>query len=101
VNLPVDVIALHDGRVMQVHPVRECIPPCPVHEPSVHPLAGAPLNWREDRRLWERICRHGTGHPDPDDLGYKRLTMLPQVYRMAAYESHGCDGCCEPGILAW
>ena len=100
-NLPVDVIALYNGQVMQVHPKRECLPPCPVHAPSAHPLNTAPLNWRSDVRLWERICKHGTGHPDPDDLSYKRLTMLPAVYRMHCYESHGCDSCCDPGILAW
>lgn len=93
-TLDVDVIALHDGRVMQVHPARECLTPCPIHEPSDHPLKDAPLNWRPGPRLWERICPHGCGHPDPDDLAFKQATMLPAAYRMAAFDSHGCCGCC-------
>ena len=35
-----------------------------------------------DRRIMERICPHGVGHPDPDDvLNQDRV--------------HGCDGCCR------
>lgn len=95
--MSVDVIALYDGRVMQTHPERECLPPCPVHAPSEHPLSTAPLNWREDRRLWERICDHGCGHPDPDDVAFKRATMMPEVFRMNAFEIHGCclPSCCR------
>jgi len=90
----VDVIALHDGTVMQVHPERECLTPCPIHAPSVHPLNTAPLNWRAANRLWERICRHGCGHPDPDDVAFKQATMMPKVFQMYAYAMHACDGCC-------
>jgi hypothetical protein len=97
----VDVIGTGTGQIMQLHPARECLSPCPVHSPSTHPLAGAALHWRSDRRMWERICEHGVGHPDPDDLGYKRQTMMPAVYRMYAFETHGCDGCCDPGVLLW
>jgi hypothetical protein len=31
----------------------------------------------------ERICPHGVGHPDPDDV-------------FATDTVHGCDGCCTP-----
>jgi hypothetical protein len=41
-----------------------------------------PQNWRGDRYLIERICPHGVGHPDPDDLNPDTV--------------HGCDGCCTP-----
>lgn len=36
----------------------------------------------------ERICKHGVGHPDPDDMEY---------WKSVGEESmgvHGCDGCC-------
>lgn len=33
----------------------------------------------------ERICKHGIGHPDPDDL---------KVQSSWAEGVHGCDGCC-------
>jgi hypothetical protein len=32
----------------------------------------------------ERICEHGIGHPDPD-----------QIMRDEAGWVHGCDGCCS------
>jgi hypothetical protein len=31
--------------------------------------------------MMERTCRHGVGHPDPDDLNPDTI--------------HGCDGCCS------
>ena len=86
------------SALMQVHSVKFCVPPCPVHGPtSEHPLRDSPLVWRGARRMWERMCPHGIGHPDPDDLAYKRRHMDPEVYTRHAYEIHGCDGCCtEP-----
>lgn len=62
---------------------------CSIHNPSEHPLADAPLHWRADRRLMERICDHGVGHPDPDDLAHRRLSDE------LADDVHGCDGCCQ------
>jgi hypothetical protein len=52
-----------------------------------------PQHFRFDRALMERTCPHGVGHPDPDDLEYKRLFLGDEE---AAWESvHGCDGCCR------
>lgn len=54
-----------------------------------------PLNWRSDRRLMERICPHGVGHPDPDHLAH--VARVP--FKDGQYDSdgtHGCDGCCQP-----
>ena len=67
---------------------------CCIHNPSPHPLWLAPLSWRGDRSLMERICDHGIGHPDPDDLDYKRENMDPKIYEQYAFGIHGCDGCC-------
>lgn len=74
------------GQRLWVHSEEDCIPYCPIHTPSKHALASAPLHWRGDRRIMERICDHGVGHPDPDD------------YAVITYEGagvHGCDGCCR------
>lgn len=54
---------------------------CVIHSPSTHCMSTFPTHWREDRRIMERICPHGVGHPDPDDL--------------SSFKEHGCDGCCE------
>ena len=76
-------------RLINVHAPSECQGrPCCIHHPSDHPLADAPLHWRPDKRVMERICPHGVGHDDPDDYAY-RSTINPNARRV-----HGCDGCC-------
>lgn len=68
-------------------------PACCIHKPSQHPLVEARLNWRADRGLMERVCRHGVGHPDPDDIAHKRRTRGEEY--AWAMSVHGCDGCCR------
>jgi hypothetical protein len=69
--------------VVGVHPAARCAgEPCCIHNPSDHHMRGWPQHWRDDRKIMERICVHGVGHPDPDD---------PTVDTV-----HGCDGCCAP-----
>jgi hypothetical protein len=87
---------IHVGQqVLRTHAEGTCRGEhCCIHKPSDHPLNTAQLHWRADRQMMERICEHGVGHPDPDDLEYKRSIMSRQAYRARAYETHGCDGCC-------
>ena len=81
-----------DGRNMRnLHPVNACASAngCAIHNrPSQHPLVNAPLNWREDRGILERVCVHGIGHPDHDAAQY--LNSIGKEYE----NIHGCDGCC-------
>lgn len=85
-------IALHDGRIMQVHEAGTCAGQfCCIHNPSDHALKSAPLSWRGDRRLMERICPHGVGHPDPDGLAADAALLGYDPYERGV---HGCDGCC-------
>lgn len=63
---------------------------CVMHNPSDHHMRGWDLNWRDDRGLMERICPHDIGHPDPDDLAYRRSVGAPWWL-----DVHGCDGCCR------
>ena len=51
-----------------------------------------PTHWREDTAMMERICPHGIGHPDPDDLAFRESLGGSIVRR--DYSIHGCDGCC-------
>jgi hypothetical protein len=90
-----DFIFLYDGSMLRTHPEVVCSGRCSIHNPSSHPLNTAPLNWRADRHLMERICDHGIGHPDPDDLAYKKRMLSAEVYLSHAYGIHGCDGCCQ------
>lgn len=62
---------------------------CTLHDPSNHAQRDWPMNYRSDRGLMERICPHGIGHPDPDDLAF-------HVRQGRDWQSvHGCDGCCS------
>ena len=78
------------GGTLKCHPRGWCAGEfCSIHNPSDHPLKDAPLNWRADRGIMERICVHGVGHDDPDDLAYRKLVGLE------ASGIHGCCGCCR------
>lgn len=86
----------------RVHSLVDCAGrPCVIHAPSDHHMRTWRTVWRGDRRMMERTCRHGVGHPDPDDLAY-RLTFPGRVDECDA-GVHGCDGCCAPrtGLRRW
>ncbi|MBD8057841.1 hypothetical protein IC607_02525 [Cellulomonas sp. JH27-2] len=79
--------------LLRTHGRRECSGPnCPIHNPSEHPLADAPLLWREDGGFMERLCPHGVGHPDVDRLAHTMRTQGESATRRIA--RHACDGCC-------
>lgn len=76
-----------DEEIIAHHPW-DCVPrthPCTMHNRTAHVMRAFPQHWREDRGIMERLCPHGIGHPDPDDIKV-RLTLHERV--------HGCDGCC-------
>ena len=80
-----------DATLRGVHPATQCAGrACVVHNPSDHHMRTWRLHWRDDRILMERLCPHGVGHPDPDDLAYHRSIGRSYV------GVHGCDGCCRP-----
>lgn len=80
------------GTLTNTHDPRACASKgCAVHNrPSAHALDSAPLNWRTDRGILERICKHGVGHPDYD------ASLYLQSIGMDSENVHGCDGCCGP-----
>ena len=89
-----DRIQTADGPLL-THTLSECLGEfCVVHRPSPHHMRNWLLNWRSDRRLMERLCPCGVGHPDPDDLAYIQRTHGPIAAEDAAV--HGCCGCCAP-----
>lgn len=65
---------------------------CCIHRPSDHPLKDAPLNWRADLRIMERLCECGVGHPDKDGMDHL-MRVDPESAKWAGV--HGCDGCCR------
>jgi hypothetical protein len=82
------------GQRLRVHLRNACKGhPCCIHDPSAHPLNTAPLHWRVEREVMERLCEHDIGHPDPDHLAHvKRLYGSERAWVDAV---HGCDGCCS------
>lgn len=74
-------------RLGNIHPRSACQGDyCPVHNWSDHHMVEWEQRWREDKRAFERICpEHGVGHPDPDDIYYRRSEYAA---------THGCCGCC-------
>lgn len=90
-------------ELVNVHSYTQCEGRhCCLHNPSDHPLRDAPRNWRGELGIMERLCEHGIGHPDPDDLAYRNgviasdpdLTEEEKEYRTDP-GIHGCDGCCR------
>ena len=71
------------------HHASRCQPPCPLHAPTGHHMANWRLDYRSDQGIFERRCKHGIGHPDPDSLTRQRRLGIddPGV--------HSCDGCCR------
>jgi hypothetical protein len=60
---------------------------CSRDHPSAHHMQTWPLVWRRYYGYCDRICPHGIGHPDPDDV-----VGLQSVGGASA--AHSCDGCC-------
>jgi hypothetical protein len=78
----------------QIHDRSQCEGrPCVIHNQTDHNMRGWMLFFRVDRCIWERICPHGIGHPDPDDLAWHVEQGRDHM------GVHGCDGCCMPNGL--
>lgn len=83
---------LPDGsKLVNVHSPENCAGQvCVIHNPTDHHMVDMHLQWRGDRAIFERICDHGVGHPDPD-----QFTFWESIDRIDE-AVHGCDGCCRP-----
>lgn len=77
------------GDKLTVHSLEDCRGPvCPIHKPTPHHMRDWKMIWRGDRQIFERVCEHGIGHPDPDDQEAK---LFIQGFMDGV---HGCDFCC-------
>jgi hypothetical protein len=87
-----ELVTLVGGTKLMTHDSTDCDAPCPIHKPSDHYMVHWRQVWRwnppwDYRGIMERLCVHGIGHPDPDDL---RIRLGHDD------GTHGCDGCCIP-----
>jgi hypothetical protein len=85
------------GQKLKVHSKENCKGKyCTIHNPSNHCMKDFPTHWRDDTRVMERICPHGVGHPDPDDLKYRQKEYKKKYKKSGDFLGiHGCDGCCD------
>lgn len=75
--------------VLHTHPPSACAGRhCWVHNPTPSHMMTWAIQWRDDKVTAERVCPHGIGHPDIDDVAYNR-----SIGRNVT--QHACDGCCE------
>jgi hypothetical protein len=85
------------GQNILVHDRSDCKNQyCCIHNPSNHKMKDWPTHWRDDRGIMERICKCGVGHPDPDDIAFKK--RIAEMYNRdeSFYDdTHGCCGCCR------
>ena len=82
--------------IRNLHSPNQCFGrPCPVHAPSDHKMREWRMHWRSDRGILERICSHGIGHPDPDQIHF--WNAIGRSYEAR----HGCDGCCVGKFDEW
>jgi len=89
--LDMEDVTLVGGQTLRVHNSKMCQGRnCCIHNPSDHHMTAWPQNWRADAKKMERLCPHGVGHPDPDDVAFNK-TIKRDV------SVHGCDGCCLEG----
>lgn len=81
----------HTFTLVRVHDAMACAGRgCALHNPSDHHMRDWDIVVREDKgSLFERICSHGVGHPDPDSLAYFIANGDDWM------GVHGCDGCCH------
>lgn len=77
-------------KLTGVHLREDCKGSCPLHSPTEHSMSDFTLHFRQDTFMFERICEHGIGHPDPDSLRHIETTT-----GSTAWGIHGCDGCCR------
>jgi hypothetical protein len=88
---PILGVQVGEQVLVNVHSARLCAGrTCVIHNPSDHGMRDWPLNWRGDIGLFERLCSHGVGHPDPDAVAYKENEL-----GLEGFGVHGCDGCCR------
>lgn len=81
-----------DGVNVLTHVVERCQGRnCVVHNPSDHHMRGWPKRFHQPSQQTSRVCKHGLGHPDPDDVAYWQ-----QIAHRRISTKHECDGCCTP-----
>ena len=57
-------VLLELGQVIQCHEVSDCLGRwCCIHKPMPGPWQSWPRYWRDSKKIMERICPCGIGHP--------------------------------------
>jgi len=98
-------------HLVGVHPAAACAGRvCVIHAPTAHHMRDWPIHWHHG--IFERICPHGVGHPDPDQyphwaqraaawrpsLAADILDGPAEVNPWPDMGVHGCCGCCSAAV---
>lgn len=76
--------------VLTTHQEDECSSErCDIHN-RPEEMSNYPLQWRNDRKILEQVCKHGVGHPSPGEVSH-----CIREGRGRLHLEHRCDGCCE------
>ncbi len=67
---------------------------CVIHYPSDHSMRDMRTHWRTDRGIMERICTHGVGHIDRDQMSYFQSLVEAGKLDQADADAEGVHGCC-------
>jgi hypothetical protein len=63
-------------------------PYCTIHNRSDHHMRSFPQIWNPMIFCMQRVCTHGIGHPDPDEINNDVVVKID-------HETN-CCGCCVP-----
>lgn len=93
-SLQMDSFLNPDGVKWTIHGKEGCNgKPCAFHNPTNHHMNSWPLDLNKEKNLlFERVCKHGVRHPDPDSYNY--LSSL-EPSKSAELMNHDCDNCCK------
>ena len=95
------------GQLVQnIHPAEWCSGTCVVHRPSDHHMRKLELSFDIEKKAFQRTCKHGALHHDPDERIYWTNILIGSKDRSRskelAYEklaSWACPlcpcGCCD------
>lgn len=87
------IITNSDGstiKLTNIHSPEQCAGRnCVLHNPSNHHMRDWDINVRWDKgMLFERLCEHEVGHPDPDSVAFFEEIGIEGM------DVHGCCGDC-------
>lgn len=92
----------YGNRIIHVHaPTKECFERgCTIHNHSEAAKKQGKQLWRHDRQMFERVCEHGVGQPDYDQITFWSILVERGIKSQEWFNAemvHGACGECANG----